>query len=420
MRRILFCAVACLVVTGHAHAQSVSPPPAQPLTYIAAVERALSANPTIAAARLRRSIGIASRDVAAERLNPEFRAEFAKETPKDAYTLAFPWESGGKRGRRIAVADAVIATGEAELNATIADVYAQVRRAFFDRYVAESRQQLLADVQILAQRARDAAQARVDAGDAPRLEVLQADLVLEDAQNQAVAVGGAVTAARVLLNALLGYPLDAATPIDLTFDVAPTIGADAALARARQANAQLLVLDRRIAEQQARVALAHALRQPDLTPEATLTHRAEPEFTYGWRAAVAVTVPLLTTHKAGVAVEDAALAQLTSERTAVVARVTGEVTAAAAVAEAQRAQYTRYRDQILPQALDVERMAEDSYRLGQTNIAAYLQALQSTRDVRLRALQAVADLQNALAELERAIGAPVAASAAPSNSPTTP
>ena len=37
---------------------------------------------------------------------------------------------------------------------------------------------------------------------------------------------------------------------------------------------------------------------------------------------------------------------------------------------------------------------------------AYLQALQSTRDVRLRALQAAADLQGALAELERAIGEP--------------
>jgi outer membrane protein TolC len=54
--------------------------------------------------------------------------------------------------------------------------------------------------------------------------------------------------------------------------------------------------------------------------------------------------------------------------------------------------------------MDVERMAEDAYRLGQTNIAAYLQALQSTRDVRLRALQASADLQSALADLERAIG----------------
>src|SRR6187399_201682 len=169
--------VTCLVTAGHAHAQSASSQASKPLTYTAAVERALAANPTIAAARLRRSIGIASRDVAAERLNPEFRAEFAKETPKDAYTVAFPWETGGKRGRRIAVADAVIATGDAELNAAIAGVYADVRRAFFDRYVAESRQLLLAEVQTLAQRARDAAQARFDTGDAPRLELLQAELV---------------------------------------------------------------------------------------------------------------------------------------------------------------------------------------------------------------------------------------------------
>jgi outer membrane protein TolC len=52
-------------------------------------------------------------------------------------------------------------------------------------------------------------------------------------------------------------------------------------------------------------------------------------------------------------------------------------------------------------------MAEDAYRLGQTNIAAYLQAVQSSRDVRLRSIQAAADLQNAIADLERAVGAPL-------------
>ena len=52
-------------------------------------------------------------------------------------------------------------------------------------------------------------------------------------------------------------------------------------------------------------------------------------------------------------------------------------------------------------------MAEDSYRLGQTGIAAFLQALQATRDARLRSLQAAADFQTALADLERAIGAPL-------------
>ena len=105
--------------------------------------------------------------------------------------------------------------------------------------------------------------------------------------------------------------------------------------------------------------------------------------------------------------EEATLTQLTAQRTAVLARVTGDVTSASALAEAERLTYLRYRDQILPQAQEMERMAEDSYRLGQTNIAALLQALQQSRQVRLQSLQTASDLQNALSDLERAIGAPI-------------
>jgi cobalt-zinc-cadmium efflux system outer membrane protein len=155
------------------------------------------------------------------------------------------------------------------------------------------------------------------------------------------------------------------------------------------------------------VALAGALRVPDVTPEFTITRGAEPEFSTGWRAAVAVAVPLFTTHAAGVRVEQATLVQLTSERSAVLARITGEVGSTLARADAQRQQYLRYRDEILPRALEVERVAEDSYRLGQTGIAAFLQALQATRDVRLRALQAASDFHTAFADLERAVGAPL-------------
>jgi len=397
----------CLVVAGQAHAQPASSQASQPLTLPAALARALAANPRVMAARLRHTVNIASRDVAAERLNPEFRAEFAKETPKEGYTLAVPIEMGDKRGKRIAVADATIATGDAELTQAIAEVQADVRRAYVERYTAESRQALLDEMQGLAQRARDAAQARFDAGDAPRLEILQAQLTLADVENQANAARGAVQAARLALNALLGFPLDAPTPIDLSLDVGPSIAADAAVARAQAANVELAVLDRRLAEQRARVSLAHAMRQPDITPEGTLTRRAEPEFSTGWRAAIALSIPVFTTHAAGVRVEEATLAQLASEREAAVMRISGEVAGATAIAEAQRTQYIRYRDEIIPQALEVERMAEDSYRLGQTGIAAYLQALQSTRDVRLRAIESAANLQNAIADLERAIGAPV-------------
>jgi cobalt-zinc-cadmium efflux system outer membrane protein len=262
-------------------------------------------------------------------------------------------------------------------------------------------------MQALSQRARDAAQARFDAGDAPQLEVLQAQLALADVENQANAARGAVQAARASLNALLGFSLDAPTPIELTLDIGPSVATETALARARSANAELAVLDRRLAEQRARVSLAQALRQPDITPVGTLTRRAEPEFSTGWRAAVAITVPVFTTHAAGVRVEEATLSQLTSERDATLLRISGDVAAATAIADAQRAQYVRYRDEIIPQALQVEQMAEDSYRLGQTGITAYLQALQSTRDIRLRAIESAANLQTALADLERAIGAPV-------------
>jgi hypothetical protein len=91
----------------------------------------------------------------------------------------------------------------------------------------------------------------------------------------------------------------------------------------------------------------------------------------------------------------------------VLARITGEVMSASAVADAQRTAYLRYQNEILPQAQQVEVMAEDSYRLGQTGITALLQALQASRDMRLRSLQTASDLQDALSQLERAIGAPI-------------
>ena len=68
-----------------------------------------------------------------------------------------------------------------------------------------------------------------------------------------------------------------------------------------------MVLDRRIDEQRAKVTLAEALRVPDVTPAAMLTHDSQPEFTYGWRAGVAITLPVFTSHKAGVLVEQTTL-----------------------------------------------------------------------------------------------------------------
>jgi outer membrane protein, heavy metal efflux system len=399
--------LACLAALLAATPAAAQRPPAPTLTLQAAMERALAANPTIAASRLTRAINLAGLALAGERLNPEATFEIEKETPRQAFGFAAPLELGGKRSKRIAIGEATVKAGEAELAATIAQVRNDVRRAYFDALVADARSAVLHELRDLAARARDTAQARFDSGDVPRLEVLQAGLALATAENEATAAEGTVFAARSKLNAVLALPLDTAQALSTAIDEGGGIATGAALDLARRASTELAVLDRRIDEQRAKLELAHALRAPDVVPTATLTHGAEPEFIWGWRAGVAVTLPLFTTHKAGVTLEETTLTQLQAQRQAMLLRIDGAVTAAAATAEAQRLAYDRYRDVILPQAQQVEQLAQDSYRLGQTGIASLLQALQAARDVRLRSLDTVSQLQAALADLERAIGAPL-------------
>src|SRR4030095_7068204 len=139
---------------------------------------------------------------------------------------------------------------------------------------------VLHDLRDLAARARDTAQARFDSGDAPRLEVLQAGLVLATGENEATAADGAVFAARSKLNAVLALPLDTAHALSTAIDEGGAIATSAALELARRASTELAVIDRRIDEQRARLELAPARRAPPLVPTATLTHGAEPEFTY--------------------------------------------------------------------------------------------------------------------------------------------
>ena len=393
-----------LLVAAPAVAQTTA---ASSLSLQAAMERAFAANPTIAAARLSREINLAGLAVAREYLNPEVFVEFEKETPKQAFGLVMPLELGGKRAKRIAVSEAAIRTGEAELAATIAQVRNDVRRAYFDVAVAEVRLVILRELRELSGRARDSAQARFESGESPRLEVLQADLAVAAAENEATAAEAVVFAATSKLNAVLGLPLDTVQQLTTPLDVAGPLATDMMMDLARSGSSELAVLDRRIDEQRAKVTLAQALRRPDIMPAATLTHDAQPEFTYGWRAGMAVTLPIFSSHQAGVMLEESTLAQLTAQRQATLLRITGDVTAAAAVAEAQRLAYMRYRDVILPQAQQVEQLAQDSYEFGQTGIAALLQALQASRDVRLRSVDAAAQLQTALADLERAIAAPL-------------
>src|SRR6187402_2158144 len=114
----------------------------QGLTLADALERALAANPTLVAARLQRPIDVAGITVAGLRPNPEVVYEWARETPRQSIGATLPIELGGKRQRRIDLANATVAVTDADLARVIAEVRNDVRRGYFAVVAADARVQI--------------------------------------------------------------------------------------------------------------------------------------------------------------------------------------------------------------------------------------------------------------------------------------
>ena len=379
-------------------------PPAAPFTLEAALAAAEAHNPTLAAARLGRAADLAGIDVARQRPNPEASFEAGRDTPHEAFSIGVPLEFGGKRARRVALANATLARTTADIAVQALDVRRAVRLAYFELVAAAARVEVTGELRGVAERARNAARDRFQSGAAPRLEALQAELALAQADNEQEAARGRLDAARVELNTLLGSPPAAPVAPADSFDVG-SIPSDVSAIVSR--SLEIAAMDREIDEAVARERLARTLRTPDTTVSGGLLFDSPPEFTYGWKAGLAVTIPVFTRHAADVQVETARVAQLRARREARLTELTGQASAAASRAQAARRRFLRYRDEIIPQVAAVESMAEDSYRSGQTGLSAFLQALQSAREVRLLAADAGLEYQQALADLERALGGPV-------------
>jgi cobalt-zinc-cadmium efflux system outer membrane protein len=369
-----------------------------------AMARAIAANRTVLAAQAARAIDLAGVQAAAQHPNPELSVEEERETPHWSFGGTLPLELSGKRGRRVDVANATLAVTEADTQRVIADVRADVRRAYYQAVAASRRVEVAQDLENVASRASTAAQERFQTGAAPRLDALQAQLALSEAQNETASARGELQAFRAELNTLLGYSADGAPQLSDTLEGGALPAMDAAVAQALAGNADLRVLDRQVDEARARVALATAMRRPDPNLSATLTYGAQPEFTTGWRFGAAVALPIFTTGRADVAVAQATLTRAQADRDAKAAQVSGAVAAAVARAAAARQAVQRYQTDILPAAQQVETMAQEAYSSGQTGLPALLQTLQAGREIRQRAVQAGLDYQLALADLERAMG----------------
>ena len=142
----------------------------------------------------------------------------------------------------------------------------------------------------------------------------------------------------------------------------------------RETNATLVGFEHRITEQTARRNVAMSLKTPDLNVTGAVTYLAEPEFHVGWRAGAGLTLPLFTTHAAGVAREEAELARLQAELEATRLSIDGAVAAALARAAAVREQVVRGIRCGVARAGGTDPVLRLPYRLSQRSVFGGLTA----------------------------------------------
>ena len=386
----------------------------QTLTVAAAIELAEKQNLDLVAARAQRAVALSRVRIAGERPNPTLSFGAARDTPHETALIDQPLEIGPKRGRRIEVARQESALTDADISALERQVRRSVRDAYFllSRARAATAQQ--ADSVRLAERLREIANARFNAGDIPQIEVTQSELETARAEANRQVAQQEQKVALSDLNALLNEP--AATNWDLRdpFAVLPAPPAlEDLLTRTGSSNSEIARISQEAKIEQSRKALLEAERIPNLGVQFGADFNAPGNgpnsggYEVGPRGQLSMELPIFSRNQGEIAQSIADARALEAALAAARRAANAKVASAYFDLEARRTQAELYRETVLPSSQHLEEMAEESYRAGKANIMAVLVAQRDVQQVDRDYLDSLLAVQSAFSQLEEAVGVPL-------------
>ncbi|HEY3933682.1 MAG TPA: TolC family protein [Gemmatimonadales bacterium] len=388
------------------------------ITRVAAVARAIAVNPQlqiagaqVQQARARKVEGVALPD-------PTFNAEWDNSQA--------PFGLGGGTDRILGASITVPFFDKFRLNGRIGT--AGIRQSEFDSTAtgrtlasatAQTYDSLLAALGHRANLregdslARDFAtktRARFDAGTVARLDVVNADVAVGQVENQLIANERDIANARSSLNRLLGRNLGAPILTADSLAVPPPLpGLPALESAALQHRPELASLQRQQEGAHATTDLAREFWYPDFTIGVSKDYLADPVPGY-LTTAISFPIPLLYwNHSRGEIAEDRFREdELSATYRDAEAAVGQDVRAAYATADAALRQAVYVRDQLLPAARLAYRIAAASYALGGLSALEVNTARSALLDAESQYTDALAAASSARADLERAVGVPLA------------
>lgn len=386
------------------------------ITRVEAVQVALAKNPLLAAARAQVEEARAGVALATQFPDPSFQWDYEQESgifrPHSAgardvglgLDLPFPSKFHLNKVAATATLDAA-QYSFTQLSQTTAS---QTAQAYDALQVAEQNLGNNEESRKLSQDFLTKTQARYEAGTVARLDVLQAKVNLAQAGNQVIAAQRGVMIARATLNRLMGRspgtPVEPAHALTISAALPPLV--------------QLLQVG---LHNRPEIASLHALRkgarastklaQQYLLPDINLTLYRN--FTQGQPAAYStvgtIAVPLFFwQHQKGeVAQAKNREIELAADQADTVNAVELDVRNSYATADTARRQAIWIRDELLPQAREAYSVAAKSYALGGSSALDLIQSKGALLDAELQYAQALGAANDAEADLERAIAAPL-------------
>lgn len=319
---------------------------------------------------------------------------------------------GGRFTANIRSAKHLVDASDALLKATRAQLILRVTEAYADFLAAQALEELARQSVERVQVVLKTAKARLEAGVAPRFDVLRAEAELAAAQEQLLTAQNAVTLARAALNQLLGRPTDAPLelvplPEPITPSSAEVLRSDIFLTQALAYRPELQSADAQIQAAQERVNFAKADKNPLLLLSSNYQRQTATGFAsdYSWSVNLVVQFPLFDSgrRESVLREQEALLQQALAQREQLQRQIALEVEQAVRSYQVALQRLNTARA-ALASAEEAFRLARVRYEAGVGTQVEVLDAQVALTRARANEVQALYDAHKAFARLVYATG----------------
>jgi outer membrane protein TolC len=319
----------------------------------------------------------------------------------------------GKRELRTNIAQSDVELAKDQLEAARLRVRVEVRKAFFDMMHAQDESRIHDQHVGIAQQAIEAARIKYSVGKIPQVEVLKAQVALTRLAEHMIRFDRDGEVARAHLNTLMGRQSETPITVRGTYAIAtPLPSLETLVATAMQERPDLIEAAADVEKSRKEQDLAKKAMAPDFSLSAgymLMPSGQNPRNNYMLEGSMSL--PWLNRRKHDAEVNEAAVAvtEKNAEITAMKTATVGQIEESLAEARAAQRLARVYEDSLKPQAEQTLHAAVVAYENDQASFLDLLDSQMTVVDVDLAAIDALADFNMKMADLEMAIGAPVAA-----------